>query len=162
MPRTMRAAMVSTLAALALTTLLGGCAVQLISDYDPETDQGISALQSEVTAQLAILEQLGAAPGGPKSPECKFENFKDSYAQFAAQAHVLKVRNEARFKNELTTTQIELLEKNLGEQLVALHRDAEGQCMTSGTVIAARATLDQLFRAILKLEIAKQKVRQGS
>ena len=161
MPRTTRAAKVA-LAALALTTFLGGCTIRLISEYDPETDQGVSALQSEVTAQLAILEQLGAGPGGqPVSPACKFENFKDSYTQFAAQAHVLKVRNEVRDKNELTTTQLELLEKNLGEQLVALHREADGQCMTRGTVIAARETLDQMFRAILKLEIAKQKYRGG-
>jgi hypothetical protein len=149
-------------AALALTTILCGCTIRLISEYDPETDRGVSALQSEVTAQLATLEQLGAGPGGqPVSPDCKFENFKETYAQLAAQAHVLKVRNEVRDKNELTTTQLGLLEKNLGEQLVSLHRDADGQCMTRGTVLAARETLDQLFRAILKLEIAKQKFRGG-
>ena len=161
MPRTLRAATATTLAAFALTTLLSGCAVQLISEYDAETDQGVSSLQSEVTAQLAILEQLGAAPGGPKSPECKFENFKDSYTQFAAQAHVLLVRNQVRDKNQQTITQLELLEKNLGEGLVTTHRDADGQCMTRGTVIVARETLDQLFRAILKLEIAKKQVRGG-
>lgn len=148
--------------AVLLSLLLAGCAVQFVSDYDPETDQGVSALQSEVTAHFATLGQLATGPNGrPLSPDCKFENFRAVYAQFAAQAHVLKVRNEVRDKNELTIAQLGLLEQNLGELLPAAHRDGDGACMSSGAVLVARETMDQAFRAILKLELAKKQMRGG-
>lgn len=142
--------------------LLGGCAIQLVSEYDEGTDEGVSELQADVTAHFAKLDRLSAGPTGqPVSPACKFENFADAYAQFAARAHVLKIRNEVRVKNELTTTQLGLLEQNLGEGLVATHRDAGGGCMTHGAILAAREIMDQMFRAILKLELSKKQFRGG-
>jgi hypothetical protein len=142
--------------------LSGGCAIQLVSEYDPETDQGVSELQADVTAHFAKLDRLSMGPNGqPSSPACKFDNFGDTYAQFAARAHVLKIRNEVRVKNELTTAQLGLLEQNLGEGLVATHRDADGGCMTHGAILAAREIMDQMFRAILKLELAKKQFRGG-
>jgi hypothetical protein len=142
--------------------LSGGCAIQLVSEYDAGTDEGVSELQADVTAHLARLDRLSMGPNGqPVTPACRFENSADAYAQFAARAHVLKIRNEVRAKNELTTTQLGLLEKNLGESLVATHRDADGGCMTHGTILAAREIMDQMFRAILKLELAKKQFRGG-
>ena len=147
---------------LLVTSLLSGCTLRLISDYDPETDQGVSALQADVTAHLARLDRLSGGPGGrPQQPQCQFENFADAYAGFAARAHVLKVRNEVRDQNQLTITQLGLLEQNLGEGLVVTHRDAEGGCLTHGTIMVTRELMDQMFRAILKLELAKKQFRGG-
>jgi hypothetical protein len=144
--------------ALSAAALLGACT--LISDYDERTDEGVNELQTEVATHLAVLEQLAAGPNGkPVSPECKFANFQDTYAQLIAHAHVLTVRNEARAKNELTTQQLTLLTKSLGDGLVAVHRDADGQCMSEGAIIIAQQILDQNFRAILKLELAKKEYR---
>ena len=149
-------------AVLLSAVILSGCTLRLISDYDPETDRGVSSLQADVTTHLARLDRLSGGPGGrPQSPQCRFENFADVYAGFAARAHVLKVRNEVRDKNQLTTTQLGLLEQNLGEGLVATHRDADGGCLTHGAILAAREIMDQMFRAILKLELAKQQFRGG-
>lgn len=146
----------------AAAMLLAGCAVSLVSDYDPETDQGVSALQYEVTEHLTTLDLLAAGPNGrPVTPDCKYENFAAVYAQFAARAHVLKVRSEVRPKNELTTTQLGLLEQNLGEGLATTHREADGGCLSHGAIVVARETMDQMFRAILKLELAKKQFRGG-
>jgi hypothetical protein len=149
-------------AAMALCAL-SACTVTLISHYDEETDKGVAQLHSEIAAHLAKLEQLAAGPGGaPVTPACRFDNFKDTYAQFLAKAHVLTVRNEIREKNQLTTAQLGLLEQSLGDAgLMSVHRDADGQCMTLGTVQATRAMLDQHFRAVLKLELAKKLYRAG-
>jgi hypothetical protein len=150
------------ISALIASALLAGCAVQFVSQYDPETDEGVSALHSELTAHFATLNQLAVGPNGqPMSPACKFENFRETYAQLAAQAHVLKVRNEVRDQNELTVAQLGLLEQNLGELLPATHRDGDGGCMTQGAILVARETMDQMFRAILKLELAKKQFRGG-
>lgn len=150
------------MALLFATALLAACQVRFISEYDEATDLGVSALQGEVTAQLATLDQLASGPDGrPVTPACKFENFKDAYAQFAAQAHVLLVRNQIREKNQPTTDQLKLLEQNLAEGLPTVHREADGGCMSRGAVTVARETLDQTFRSILKLEIAKKQFRGG-
>lgn len=147
--------------AFAIYMLLAGCT--FLSEYDPETDQGVSALQSEVASHLAKLELLADGPDGrPVSPACRFENFKDTYADLAAKAHVLAVRNEARDKNELTTQQLALLSNSISNGLVTVHRDADGQCLSMGAIVAARQTLDQNFRAILKLELAKKQSRGGA
>jgi hypothetical protein len=149
-------------AVLTACALLTGCQVRFVSEYDLDTDEGVSALQADVTAHFATLEQLAVGPNGqPISPACKFENFREVYAQFSAQAHVLKVRNEVRDKNELTVAQLGLLEQNLADLLPATHRDGDGACMTRGAVTVARATMDQLFRAILKLELGKKYFRGG-
>src|SRR5687768_12926345 len=141
--------------ALFVCAALSGC-VQLVSSYDPETDAGVSELHAQVTELLANLSLLATGPNGkPVTPDCKFENFSHDYSQLAAKAHVLKVRNEVREKNELTVAQLGLLEQNLGELLPAAHREADGGCMSVGAVTVARETLDQMFRAILKLELAK-------
>lgn len=146
--------------ALASALLLAGCT--MLSDYDAETDRGVSDLQTQVASHLATLEQLAEGPdGNPVSPACRFDNFKDTYVQLAAKVHVLAVRNEARDKNELTTQQLSLLSSTLSEGLVAVHREADGQCMSKGAVVAARQILDQNFRAILKLELAKKQYRGG-
>lgn len=146
----------------AVCGVLPGCAVQMVSSYDPETDHGVSQLHAEVTELLANLDLLAAGPNGrPISPDCKFENFRHDYSQLAAKAHVLKIRNEIREKNELTTTQLGLLEQNLGELLPTTHREADGGCMTRGAVLVARESMDQMFRAILKLELAKKQFRGG-
>lgn len=147
--------------ALLASALLAGCQVRFVSEYDADTDEAVSALHAEVTAHFASLEQLAAGPNGqPVSPACKYENFRETYAQLAAQAHVLTVRNEVRDKNELTVAQLGLLEQNL-ELLPATHRDGEGGCMTKGAITVARATMDQIFRAILKLELGKKYFRGG-
>jgi hypothetical protein len=72
---------------------------------------------------------------------------------------VLKVRNEVRDKNALTIAQLGLLEQNLAELLPAAHRDGDGGCMTRGAILVAQETMDQTFRAILKLELGKKQMR---
>lgn len=150
-------------AVLFVAVWLAGCQVTLVSEYDADTDQAVTALQSGVAKHLATLEQLATATAGaPKHPDCEFARYADAYAGFAAQAHVLVVRNEARPKNDLTVQQLRLLSDSLTNALPVLHQTADGGCMTAGAVVAARETLDQNFRAILKLELAKKSYRGGT
>ena len=144
-----------------IAAMLGGCAVALVSAYDAETDQGVTALQTGIARHLATLEQLATADqGNPKHPDCEYARYVETYAEFSADAHVLIVRNEARPKNELTVQQLQSLADSLAQGLPVVHQTATGGCMTAGAVAAARETLDQNFRAILKLELAKKSYRE--
>ena len=145
---------------LGIVLAASGCTVRLMSEYDAETDQAITALQSDVALHLARLVALSKGPDDKaQHPACEFANFTDLYRQFAARAHVIDVRNSARRKNNLTTQQIEGLYESLATELPTLHREATGSCLTAGAITAAEASLDQHFRAILKLELAKKTYR---
>jgi pyruvate/2-oxoacid:ferredoxin oxidoreductase beta subunit len=146
----------------ALVALLSACTIRLISEYDAETDKGVTQLQSAVATHLATLAQLSKGlDGAPVKPACQYENFGNTYAQLAAQARVLVVRNEVRIKNEQTTQQLKSLTETLEKELPELHRSVPDRCMTQGTVEAARTIVEQHFRAILKLELAK-KIYRGA
>jgi len=142
--------------------VLAGCTIRLISEYDETTDAAVTQLQTDVAEHLAVLKGFtDPETGKPSHPKCEFKNFGDTYAQLAAKAHVLVVRNESRPKNGLTTDQLKLLEQSIGEHLVGFHRDADGECLTAGAIDTAGEALDQNFRAILKLELAKKQYREG-
>ena len=139
---------------------VGGCAIRLVSEYDEATDRGVTQLQSDVAAQLTQLKDLiDPQTRKPKHPDCEFDKFSGAYSRLAASAHVLVVRNEARQKNTLTTEQLKLLESSIGEELVTVHRESDDKCMNAGAIQVVSDALDQNFRAILKLELAKKLYR---
>ena len=124
-------------------TLLLGCTVRWISTYDETTDKDVTALQHKVAALLTSLDTPNPVP---------YEKAAAQYAGIYNDLRALIIRNEARDKNELTTQQLRLLDSNI-QTLEKLHMAPD---FKRELVPPARASIDQIFRAILKLELAKK------
>jgi len=123
-----------------------GCThVQLISPYDETTDRMVTALHQSTSE---VLDELEAAPTPSHASISK------RYAALRSDLRAVQLRNEARPKNELTIQQLELLKANL-DKLEQVHKDG---LLVQAMVPIQRDTLDQTFRAILRLELAKKEL----
>jgi len=126
--------------------LAGGCShVQLISSYDETTDREVTALHKAVSQ---LLDDLDA----PKTPA--YTSMSRRYAALGSDLRSLQFRNEARPRNALTIEQLQLLRANL-DKLEQVHKEG---LLVQDMVPIQRSTLDQTFRAILKLELAKKEL----
>lgn len=132
---------------LALTVVLSGCAVKLISSYDETTDKTVTALQKKTEAHLVALEAVEGLP------ECKYEKHKQFYDEAKVDVSAIAVRAAAIPKNEITTEQTVLLSKSL-ESLEKLHKIA---CLSKDQIAPLRTQFNSSFIAILKLELAKRR-----
>jgi hypothetical protein len=130
---------------------LAGCAVTLLSKYDQGTDQMTGALQRNMAIHVETL-------AGQKPPHCFHKNHRDFYTQQHADVGALEMRVSAIPKNSPTITQVDDLKKALNT-FESLHRSASasGRCQTSVELQPSMDGLNAIFRAILKLEIAKQR-----
>ena len=132
------------LTTLALATVLPACStVVLMSPYDEQTDVGVTSLQKKVDG---ALEQLGKAP----LPD--YGSLQPTYAEINGDLAVLVSRNTLREKNTLTLGQL----GNLSKELKILEDQHAAGSLKSVMVGPMRDSLDQTFRAILKLEISKK------
>ena len=129
--------------ASAILILSLACTVRWISTYDETTDKGVTALEQKVDELFSLV---GA------NPPASHAKVEPQYQSIYRDLQLLIVRNEARDKNELTTQQLRLLDSNL-RTFEKLHADKD---FTRELVPPAKATIDQIFRAILKLELAKK------
>lgn len=137
-------------ASLILAAALGvSCALNLISNYDQATDQGVAELQQRVDAFLVRL-------GRESPPECSYANRSDFYPEATVRARALLIRNRARDKNALTVLQLELLESSLAT-LEARHKLG---CPQPAEIEVLRRNFATSFTAILRLELAKTRARQ--
>jgi len=141
------------LLALAFAVVLVGCQFTFISPYDQQTDIGVTALQKEVDG---LLDQL------TQTPVPSYASLQATYVDIHSQLNSLYSRNQLREKNSQTVAQLAALAKEI-DDLEGLH--GKGQIIpamvakpTPNNVDGgpARASLDQTFRAILKLEITKK------
>jgi hypothetical protein len=134
----------ATLAVAVLACLVAGCRVALISDYDSTTDQWIPELHQGIT-------------------QCHPDRFADTYGNINARMRSLILRNEVRAKNTQTVEQLKLLQSSIGklqQQQAARYADShEQRCMSSEQVQVNRELLEQLIRAVLKLELSKRDFR---
>jgi hypothetical protein len=131
---------------LILLLVLAGCSTRLLSVYDPVTDSEITRLQKEVDSYLALVQKDVETDGSPPVNE-KF------YADFKADVRALLARAEQIELNEPTVDQLEILDDAV-DNLLKYHRlgfDLPEE------VILWRDSFDSIFRAILKLEIAKKR-----
>jgi hypothetical protein len=124
-------------------TLVVGCTVRWISTYDETTDKDVTALEHKVDALFTSLDV---------PIPITHEKAAAQYTSIYSDLHTLIVRNEARDKNELTTQQLRLLDSNI-QTFEKLHMAPD---FKRELVSPAKASIDQIFRAILKLELAKR------
>jgi hypothetical protein len=144
---------------------MSACQVRLIADYDEYTDNAVSELQNSVERHLTEMERLAVGfDGNPVHPKCDYSNNQKFYMDSLASARTLKTRNEIRPKNSVTVQQLKLLISNLND-LETLHQGSPrpgehpvpDHCLSVANTTLSRASMDQMFSAILKLEDAKKR-----
>lgn len=128
-----------------LTAIFAGCTVTFISSYDEATDKGITALQKSVGGLTSQLDQ---------APVPDYKGLAGSYNAIRGDLSSLHLRNEARPKNTLTVKQLDEL-KAILDKLEELHKEGK---LNQAMVEPTRETLNQTFRALLKLELAKKEL----
>ncbi|MGH9436345.1 MAG: hypothetical protein ACRD22_00260 [Terriglobia bacterium] len=129
--------------ALTMTVGVAACTVRLISSYDPVTDQEVTALQKQVDQLLVKLDH---------DPTPAYSTVANSYESIWVDFKVLYVRNEARPKNQITTQQLDQLRGELQDLETANKKEVLNQAMLK----PAGESIQQTFRAILQLELAKK------
>jgi hypothetical protein len=145
---TTRRAALAWISALAALGALAACRhVTFVSPYDEATDKGATAIHGQVDALLTQLD---------RDPVPAYGSLKPSYDAIHADISSLRLRNEARPKNELTVKQIDALESNVS----AVEEQHRTGALNQAMVAPARDILNQTFRAILTLELAKKELPQ--
>lgn len=125
--------------------MVAGCAVTFISSYDETTDKGITALQRSVDGLMGQLDQ---------NPVPDYDTLKKSYDAIRSDLGSLRLRNEARPKNTLTVKQLEELKAGLD----ILEGQHKAGTLNRAMVGPARDSLNQTFRALLRLELEKKEL----
>jgi hypothetical protein len=138
---------IMTLVVLA-AVMLTGCTVTWISSYDETTDKGVTALQKSVASLLDHVDQ---------NPVPAYTALKPTYDSIRSELNSLHLRNEARPNNTLTVKQLDELQAAFND-LEKQHKDGR---LNQAMVGPARQSLDQAFRAILKLELEKKQLNKG-
>jgi hypothetical protein len=128
-----------------IALLVAACTVRFISRYDAITDDAISKLQQQTDQFIDNMSMTDPPP--------RYAEAKPSYDAIRSGLQSVTQRNEVRDHNDLTRRQ-------LGELQAALAR-LEEQHKSDGTLPKpfwgpAKASLDQIFRALIKLELAKK------
>ena len=123
------------------------CTVKLIADYDEFTDKAVTELQRKVNGFLVGLERTIGTPDAAYEKHTKF------YDAVKVDIDAIRVRAEARLKNEITVKQLRLVQESM-DQLEELHELGFSKIEQ---VELVRKGLDAHFTAILKLELAKKR-----
>lgn len=130
--------------------LLSAC-VRLISDYDERTDTLTADLQK---ATALHFEELRSAT----MPGCLHENYAPFYKARRADLSALALRAKSIPKNTQTVGQVELLQSSFGTiEKLHIRDSAKSECLTAAEIDPIQSGLDQHFRAIMTLEIAKKR-----
>jgi hypothetical protein len=136
------------LSAVCFLALLAGC--QLQAPYDPIVDQQTSQLQQDTDTLLA---EIGRGIG---TPGATYSFYEQSYDTLKAHIVALKTRAEIEPKNDQTVQEITLLQSNV-DLLIQIHQNG----ISAYDLQPIQDSMDRIFRAILKLELAKKEFRNG-
>jgi hypothetical protein len=130
---------------------LTACNVRWVSEYDAQTDQGVTQLHRNTETFLTKLEQQ-------QVPDCLSTQHDSFYQQSLIDTRALKVRAQAIPNNDITLQQLALLEENLA-LMSKLHKmqDNSNTCLAAGVITFNRSNFESIFTAILKFELAKKR-----
>jgi hypothetical protein len=129
-----------------LLTVASCAHIQLIAPYDERIEKGVTDLQKNTTEFFVKIERAG---GSDKSDYSNHTKFYDD-AQVSAKS--LFIRAGAVARNKKTEEQIKLLM----EKYKSLEKQHKTVGLTPYTIPPLESSFDQIFRAILTLEIAKK------
>jgi len=141
----MRATIKGRAPRLALLALLcaSACAVRLIAEYDEHAVQEASRLQKEMDLFLTRLGSQGGA----------FPARAAFYDTYETDVRALRLRAEARPKNQITAEQLGKIEKSVGD-LREVHRAGP---VSDGAARVNRDLFNAMWKAVLTLELAKKR-----
>ncbi|MGE5604920.1 MAG: hypothetical protein ACM3YE_04420 [Bacteroidota bacterium] len=130
-----------------LITLIAGCSVKLISDYDQLIDQYATQLQGEIETFLIKMERSAGTPEGGYAGNMGF------YDRIQGTLTTLLLRAETIAEDGTVAEQIVLLQKNL-ENLRRLHEGQGEKGLTKELAGPMRVAFNTQFKAIIKLQNA--------
>ena len=84
-----------------LAWLISACSMQFISDFDLQSMQDMQRVAKMVDSFYIMLEEVPAE-------ERTYDNSKEGYARIKAELNALKLSQEIRPLNELTTKQVKI------------------------------------------------------
>lgn len=131
---------------IALITLWIGillsCRVMLVPEYNAKLEEDI-AKSAKATDKLYI-DLLDAAPA-----KRVYDGYKDRYADIEADINAIRLKNEARNKNDDFLVIIDNLKKGFTEAK-KYHKD--NNTLTDGEIIAYQATMAGLWKPLYLAE----------
>ncbi|WDE10850.1 hypothetical protein [Thalassomonas haliotis] len=136
---------------LAITFLLSGCALQLLSDFDEKSLGGMERIGQKVNRFYLGLSYQA-------KDERLYKASHNLYVNIEADLEALKSRQMIRPVNELTLKQVEIALKLWRED--RLHHKA-ADTLSDFLIKRRKSQYQRLFLAMIKGEEAKQKVTAG-
>lgn len=128
-------------------TLLSGCAVSMMSQYDEKTDERIEKFGESANTLLFQLEEQDA-----QEPECSYDNHTDSYRDLRVQLKTIRMHEQAKPKNTQTQKQVEALQERV-DQLITIHKK---KCLPAAFIGITQNQINDMLGHMLKLERSKR------
>ena len=141
---------VAVLATLSILILTSCASIQLIAPYDERIENGITELQKNTTAFFVKIERQRGSDNND------YTNHIEFYDNSKVAMKSLLIRAGATAQNEKTEDQILLLM----EKYESLEKQHKTTGLTPYTIPSLEASFDQIFRAILTLEVAKKELNE--
>ncbi len=121
----------SILVSFLYSVALSGCTtIQLVSNYDEQTDNAATQMEKDVSSFFVKLDSA-LTPA-----ERSFQASQDFYQKQAVAIAAMKIRADAVPQNDLTSQQIQLVNENLA-YLALLHKG----CVTAALTDTQRAAV---------------------
>jgi len=139
------------IALLALSLACGP--VRLISAYDVVTDEGTSALHSDLSAFVTKMSKVAGKPEGTHDANLDF------YADVNGRLSTLRMRAAAQSKNEITVKLFAELSTSVGK-LEELHVSGGPDGLSDKLGEPALQGITVICESIVKLEVAKREWRE--
>ncbi|WDE04387.1 hypothetical protein SG34_024085 [Thalassomonas viridans] len=133
---------------LAITLLLSGCALQLVSDFDERSLQDMETIARKVNGFYLGLSYQ------PKN-ERSYQTSKGQYLEIEVALEALRNRQVIRPMNELTLKQVDVSLKLWREDR---QRHQAADSLSDFLIKRRKSQYQRLFLAMVKGEEAKQKV----
>lgn len=132
--------------------LISACSMQFISDFDLQSMQDMRRAAKMVDSFYIMLEEV--------PPEQRtYDNSKEAYAMIKAELNALKLSQEIRPLNELTTKQVQIA-IDLWQEDISFHKKYDS--MSDFVIGRHRSQFNRLFRAMIQGEQAKPSNQQNS
>ena len=131
---------------LVLASVLSGCAIKLVADYDEKTEQDVTALSAQV---IGFYDQLLEK----KSDERTYDAAAATYGDIETKMRVLLLRQQVRPLNQESEKQVGLMLEEW-ERVRALHKGK--QSYPDVLIRTHRRNFERYFVAILRAEKARQ------
>ncbi len=130
-----------------LSLILSACSMQFISDFDKQSMRDMQRVAKMVDGFYIRLEEL-------PTDQRAYANSSESYAAIKAELNALKLSQEIRPLNELTTKQTQIA-IDLWQEDIDSHKQFDS--ISDFIIQRHRSQFNRLFRSMIQGEQAKSK-----